>query len=140
MSYQNCPRLGLISAAQCSQTVLSTTDKDAYAVCLGCRHGIAKAASSPIKPRDTRHAASMSLHAASRVLPRTLGFVIDNHPGNERVTMGYLAQVAHRFGFDGGPLPLALAAREAKLDLSTLGGQQAVVLNGTAKIYAQAQA
>ena len=54
--------------------------------------------------------------------------------------MGYLAQVAHRFGFDGGPLPLALAAREAKLDLSTLGGQQAVVLNGTAKIYAQAQA
>ena len=138
MSYQNCPRLGLITAAQCSQTVLATTDAADYAVCLGCRHGIAKAASSPIKPRDTRHAASMSLHAASRVLPRTIGFVIDNHPGNERVTIGYLAQVAHRFGFDGGPLPLALAAREANLDLSTLGGQQAVVLNGTAKIYAQA--
>ena len=75
MSYQNFPRLGLITAAQCSQTVLSTTDKDAYAVCLDCRHGIAKAASSPIKPRDTRHAASMSLHAASRVLPAQLALL-----------------------------------------------------------------
>lgn len=138
MSYQNCPRLGRISEAECCQITLTTTDRAEYAVCLACKYGIARAATSEIKPHDTHHAASMSLHVASRVLPRTIGFVLENYPENERITLGFLAQVAHRFGFDGGPLPLALAAREACLDLSTHGGQQAVVLNGAARSYAQA--
>ena len=140
MTYLTCPRSGNITEAQCSQIVLATTDAAAYGVCLACKHGIAKAADSPIRPHNTRHAASMSLHEASLVLPRTVRFVLDNYPSYERMTLGFLAQVARRFGFDGGPLPLALAAREARLELASHGGHQALVVTDAARSYARAQA
>lgn len=135
-----CPRMGRITDVQCCQTTLATTDRAAYGVCLACKHGQARAALSPIRPHDNARESGTSLHAAARVLSRTLGFVLDNYPGNERVTMTFLAQVAHRYGFDGGPLPLAMAAREARLKIASHGGQPAIIVNSAARSYARAQA
>lgn len=139
MSVLNCRRTGgLIPETSCPQIINASQTSAEIAVCQGCQHGRKIAATCEFKPSTMAEDEALSLRNAKEVLPRALDFVISNYPNDRHVSMRMLAQVAGRFGFDGGALPLTLIAREEPaLSVTNRSGQQVILVTKAARKYAQ---
>ena len=142
MSYLSCRRTGgLIPETSCAQIILASQNHEEIAVCNGCQHGRKLVATCEYKPSSMAEDEALSLRNAKAVLPRALDFVISNYPNDRHVSLRMLAQVAGRFGFDGGALPLTLIAREEPaLSVANRSGQQVILVTKAARKYAQATA
>lgn len=142
MSVLSCRRTGgLIPETNCAQIILASESRDQIAVCQSCQHGRKLVATCEYKPSTMAEDEALSLRNAKAVLPRALDFVISNYPNERHVSLRMLAQVAGRFGFDGGALPLTLIAREEQaLSVTNRSGQQVILVTKAARQYAQATA
>lgn len=142
MSVLNCRRTGgLIPETSCAQIVISSKTHAEIAVCQACQYGRKIAATCEFKPSTMAEDEALSLRNAKAVLPLALDFVISNYPNDRHVSLRMLAQVAGRYGFDGGALPLTLIAREEPaLSVTNRGGQQVILVTKAARKYAQATA
>ena len=142
MSVLNCRRTGgLIPETSCAQIVISSKTHAEIAVCQACQYGRKIAATCEFKPSTMAEDEALSLRNAKAVLPLALDFVISNYPNDRHVSLRMLAQVAGRFGFDGGALPLTLIAREEPaLSVTNRSGQQVILVTKAARKYAQATA
>ena len=142
MSVLNCRRTGdIIPETSCAQIVISSKTHAEIAVCQACQYGRKIAATCEFKPSTMAEDEALSLRNAKAVLPLALDFVISNYPNDRHVSLRMLAQVAGRFGFDGGALPLTLIAREEPaLSVANRSGQQVILVTKAARKYAQATA
>ena len=142
MSVLNCRRTGgFIPETNCAQIVISSKTHAEIAVCQACQYGRKIAATCEFKPSTMAEDEALSLRNAKAVLPLALDFVISNYPNDRHVSLRMLAQVAGRFGFDGGALPLTLIAREEPaLSVANRSGQQVILVTKAARKYAQATA
>ena len=142
MSVLDCRRTGgLIPETNCAQIVISSKTHAEIAVCQACQYGRKIAATCEFKPSTMAEDEALSLRNAKAVLPLALDFVISNYPNDRHVSLRMLAQVAGRFGFDGGALPLTLIAREEPaLSVANRSGQQVILVTKAARKYAQATA
>ena len=142
MSVIACRRIGgLIPETNCAQIILASESRDQIAVCQACPHGRKLVATCEYQPSTMAEDEALSLRNAKAVLPRALDFVISNYPNDRHVSLRMLAQVAGRFGFDGGALPLTLIAREEPaLSVANRSGQQVILVTKAARKYAQATA
>ena len=142
MSVLNCRRTGdLIPETNCAQIIISSKTHAEIAVCQACQYGRKIAATCEFKPSTMAEDEALSLRNAKAVLPLALDFVISNYPNDRHVSLRMLAQVAGRFGFDGGALPLTLIAREEPaLSVANRSGQQVILVTKAARKYAQATA
>lgn len=142
MSVLDCRRAGgLIPETNCAQIIIASESHDQISVCQGCKHGRKLVATCEFKPSTMAEDEALSLRNAKAVLPRALDFVISNYPNDRHVSLRMLAQVAGRFGFDGGALPLTLIARdEPALSVANRSGQQVILVTKAARKYAQATA
>lgn len=142
MSVLDCRRTGgFIPETNCAQIIISSQTRAEIAVCQACQHGRKIAATCEFKPSSMGEDEALSLRNAKEVLPRALDFVISNYPNDRHVSLRMLAQVAGRYGFDGGALPLTLIARaEPALSVTNRGGQQVILVTKAARKYAQATA
>lgn len=142
MSYLKCRRTGgLIPETDCAQIIIASESHEQIAVCQACQQGRKLVATCEFKPSTMAEDEALSLRNAKAVLPRALDFVISNYPNDRYVSMRMLAQVAGRYGFDGGALPLTLIAREEPaLSVTNRSGQQVILVTKAARNYAQASA
>ena len=142
MSVIACRRAGgFIPETNCAQIILASESRDQIAVCQACPHGRKLVATCEYQPSTMAEDEALSLRNAKEVLPRALDFVISNYPNDRHVSLRMLAQVAGRFGFDGGALPLTLIAREEPaLSVANRSGQQVILVTKAARKYAQATA
>lgn len=142
MAVLNCRRTGdFIPETNCAQIILASESRAQIAVCQACQHGRKLVATCEYKPSTMAEDEALSLRNAKAVLPLALDFVISNYPNDRHVSLRMLAQVAGRFGFDGGALPLTLIAREEPaLSVTNRSGQQVILVTKAARKYAQATA
>ena len=142
MSVLTCRRAGgLIPETDCAQIILASQTHAEIAVCQACPQGRKLVATCEYKPSTMAEDEALSLRNAKAVLPRALDFVISNYPHDKHISLRMLAQVAGRFGFDGGALPLTLIAREEPaLSVTNRSGQQVILVTKAARQYAQATA
>lgn len=142
MSVLNCRRVvGIIPESRCPQIILASESRDQIAVCQACKQGRALILTCEYKPSTMAQDEALSLRNAKKVLPRALDFVISHYPNDRHVSLRMLSQVAGRFGFDGGALPLTLIAREEPaLSVVNRSGQQVILVNKSARKYVQINA
>lgn len=142
MSVLSCRRTGgLIPETDCAQIIIASQNHEEIAVCQACQQGRKLVATCEFKPSTMAEDEALSLRNAKAVLPRALDFVISNYPNDRHVSLRMLAQVAGRYGFDGGALPLTLIPREEPaLSVTNRSGQQVILVTKAARKYAQATA